>query len=63
MVFSSWWTCGVEHQRVVDAIDGEVVRRDAELGAAVVIAAVTRDDRIQQHLQPSHSTTTTYSVR
>lgn len=41
----------MEHQGVVDAVDGEVVRRDTELGAVVVIAAMTRDHGVQQHLR------------
>lgn len=56
----------MEHQGVVDAVDGEVVRCDTELGAFVVIAPVARDHGIQQHLQsgqchtaPNHS----YSLR
>ena len=43
-------TCVAELQAVVDAVDGEGVGRDAELPAAVVIAAVGGDDGVQQDL-------------
>lgn len=44
-------TCGIEREGVVEnAVDQEVVGRDAKFSTVVFIVAVGRDDGVQLHL-------------